>query len=887
MKSISFQVLLVLTLFFTSCITGKKTAKYFQDKEAQQNTITLKDIKITPTRKDNFRTTPIRSMDILHMDLDVRFNWGKHECIGKETILLKPYFYAQDSIVLDAKNMIFDGITVTDMRDNPIQYLVNYDKKILKIQLEKKIPSQDSIKLSISYVASPDLKEKGGSRAIKDDKGLYFINTDNQEPYKPIQLWTQGETESNSCWFPTIDKPNEKFTSKLSITVNKELTTLSNGALINSITNETQRTDTWENTQPMSAYLIMMAVGNFISTKDQWRGKEVSYYLEPDYSPYARSIFNNTSDMLEYYSNRLGVEYPWNKYAQVVVRDYVSGAMENTSATLHGEFVQKNNRELIDNDNDGIIAHELFHQWFGDLVTCKSWSHLVLNEGFATYGEQLWIEHKEGKDASLRKCYNTINRYISYAKNASDDAIVNFNYKDKEDMFNTLTYQKGSRVIHLLRSILGDDAFFLGLKNYLTHYAFNNAELDDLRKEFENVSGQDLRPFFQQWFLQGGHPIIDLRYDYIDSLGLLAVTVEQKQTSDVGLFQFPLAFKVTQGRLSKIYNFQIDKKKEVFYVKKIDIDNPDRVDVNVDPEAIFIGEIIDHKPFFNHILTYNRATNYIEKVRSLKELSLLQNQNDSVRFTLLSAINDADDDIRLKALEWINWKNPDNLLKTKDILINIARNDNHAEVRSKAVEILSDTKSPELMNVYFDLVNDSSYTVAGEALQAIFRIIPEEAYRQCPRLEKDARGKLFSTISDIYASSGTLNDTAFFNSNLMRVYGSRRSALLTDYTSLILRQQNDELNQLHIQRLTLHAQSSMYSTVRVTAIKQLKSIKDYYTQLESKTTDPALKSQYKLSIDQLTQSIDSIIAQEKDAEVISQLKFSGIIPANYEIKSEE
>jgi aminopeptidase N len=436
----SWWIILLISLII-ACSPSRKTARYFKQKEAEQLQIKLHDVRITPTRKDDFRTTPRKIIDILHMDLAVQFNWENHTCIGKETLWLKPYFYETDSIILDAKNMIFDKIIVTDQHNNNIMYLTNYDKKNLHLKLEKKVSKYDTIKLELSYKANPDEKESHGSKAIKDDKGLYFVNTNKQEPFKPMQLWTQGETEANSCWFPTIDKPHEKFTSKLAMTVENQFTTLSNGLLINSTSEGNMRTDVWENKQPMSAYLTMMAVGNFIATKDQWNGKEVSYYLEPAYSPYARNIFKNTIEMMQYYSDRLGVTYPWDKYAQVVVRDYVSGAMENTSATLHGEFVQKNNRELIDADNDGIIAHELFHQWFGDLVTCESWSHLVLNEGFATYGEQLWLEHKLGKDAALQKSYNTINKYLNYAKNNSDDAIINFNYKDKEDMFNTITYQ--------------------------------------------------------------------------------------------------------------------------------------------------------------------------------------------------------------------------------------------------------------------------------------------------------------------------------------------------------------------------------------------------------------------------------------------------------------
>jgi aminopeptidase N len=446
-----------------------------------------------------------------------------------------------------------------------------YDFYTMLAQLEKKYNHNDTLLITIQYTAKPDEKEKGGSAAIKDDKGLYFINTSMKESYKPTQIWTQGETESNSCWFPTIDNPNEKFTSTLSVSVNKEMTILSNGEKTSSVIEGNTKTEKWENKLPMPAYLTMMAIGEFDIIVDSLNGKEVSYYLEKQYAPYARNIFKHTPEMIAFFGEKLGFQYPWNKYVQVVVRDYVSGAMENTSATLHGDFVQKNNRQLIDASNDDIIAHELFHQWFGDLVTCKTWSHLVLNEGFATLGEQIWIEHKYGKEEALKKSYNRIQRYINYTNKNSDDAIVNSNYNSQEDMFNVLTYQKGASVLNLLKNEIGEDAFFLGLKNYLTTYQFSNTEIDDLKKEFEKVIGRELNLFFNQWFLRGGHPILDIRYVYNDSSKLAQVIVEQVQKNEVGLFNFPLEFKIKQGNKTQSFVFQIEKKKEIFFVEKLDL----------------------------------------------------------------------------------------------------------------------------------------------------------------------------------------------------------------------------------------------------------------------------------------------------------------------------
>jgi len=868
---------IVLIGILSACSTTQKLANYFDhNKPDPIQKINLNPVRITPSRTDNARVAADRKMDILHMDLDVKFVWGLHQCIGTATILMKPYFYPTDTILLDAKSMVFDGIKINDKSGNEIQYLVDYNKKVLKLILERKLTQQDSIILTLKYTASPDDKEAGGSAAIRDDKGLYFINTNNKEPNKPIQIWTQGETESNSCWFPTIDKPNEKFTSTLTMHVNKNYTTLSNGELVSSIDEGNLRADKWVNKLPMSAYLIMMAIGDFTKTTDYLNGKEVSYYLEPAYESAARENFGCTPEMIDFYSNKLGVEYPWNKYAQVVVRDYVSGAMENTSATLHGESVQKNARELVDGNNEGIISHELFHQWFGDLVTCNSWSHLTLNEGFAAYGEQLWLEYKYGADASLQKSYTTMNRYVDYAKNQNDGPIVNFNFVDKEDMFNTLTYQKGSRVYHLLRSIIGDEAFFLGLKNYLTHYGYANAEMGDLQKEFETITGLDLRPFFDQWFYNGGHPVIDIRYDYNDSTKLLGVYIEQKQNADVGLFKFPLKFKVSQGNQIKYFTFNIEKRKEVFYVQKLIEADHSIPSVFVDPDATFLGEMIDNKSFINHIQTYNTASNYLEKVRPLKALSLVQTQADTIRYTMLSAMQDNNEDIRLKALQWLDWTKKDNFIRAKSLLQNIAKTDKFASVRAEALQVLGNAQDSSLITFFSDCLTDSSYTVVAKALQAIDRINNAEAIRICPTLEADARGKLFEAISSIYANSKDTSWFAFYRKNMMQVFNRKRAKLVEDYTALALGNNMDATLMGCTDLLKERASTDTYPYVRYMGMKCLYDIKERYAKVSKQTKDPSYKTHLSDQSEKINHDLQLIIQQENDKYVLDLLKTNGV-----------
>src|SRR5476651_1283927 len=459
-----------------------------------------------------YRASAPKINDLVHTKLDVHFDYKKRYMYGKEWVTLKPHAYPTDSLRLDAKGMDIKNISVVKAgKIYPLKF--SYDSLSLAITLDKKYAPNESYTVFIDYTSKPNELKVKGSAAINDAKGLYFINPDGTEKNKPIQIWTQGESESSSAWFPTIDKPNQKTTDEITMTVPAKYVTLSNGRLASQKVNgDGTRTDTWKMELPHAPYLFMMAVGDFKITKDQWHGKEVSYYLEPKFAPYAKDIFGFTPEVIDFYSKTLGVDFPWNKYAQIVVRDYVSGAMENTTATLHGVYVQGTHRELIDayyNDGRSTIAHELFHQWFGDYVTAESWSNLTVNESFADFSETLWAEHKYGQDAGDAHSYTDMQNYMRQPGNDKKN-LVRFYYDDKEDVFDAVTYQKGGTILNMLRNYLGRDAFYKGLGIYLKTNAFKNGEAHQLRLALEEASGKDLNWFFNEWYFGAGHPIMGI-----------------------------------------------------------------------------------------------------------------------------------------------------------------------------------------------------------------------------------------------------------------------------------------------------------------------------------------------------------------------------------------
>jgi aminopeptidase N len=422
-----------------------------------------------PTVLPRYNPSQKRVNDLLHTKLDLKFDWQKEQVIGKATLRFKPYFYPTRTLTLDAKYLNFQKITF-EGKNEPLKYAYEDSLQVV-IDLGRMYNSNEEYAIYIEYTATPTAT--GGSAAITSNQGLFFIDPRNEDPEKPSQIWTQGETNWNSRWFPTIDYPNERTTQEMYLTVEDKYVTLSNGLLTSSKKNaDGTRTDYWKMDQPHAPYLFMLAVGEFAVVTDKWRDIPLTYYVEPKYKDHAKAIFGNTPEMLEFFSTKLNFKYPWKKLGQIVVRDYVSGAMENTTGIIYGEFIQKTTRELIDNNNDGIVAHEIFHHWFGDYITTESWSNLTMNEGFANYSEYLWAEYKYGKDQADYDLLNTSNGYISAAQGGDRHDLIYFGYEDNEQMFDAHSYNKGGAVLHMLRRYVGEDAFWKALNLYLTQNAY-------------------------------------------------------------------------------------------------------------------------------------------------------------------------------------------------------------------------------------------------------------------------------------------------------------------------------------------------------------------------------------------------------------------------------
>ena len=528
----------------------KSSAKVAGDGVVEVDTLAAEEDFFGAEDELPYQATATRSMDLLHMDLDLSFDWENQQVMGKAKLRLTPYFYPQKIVALDAQDFEFGR--VARIHKGQLETLsYRYDEQEIQIYLPEELTVGDTVELEINYVAFPDRNSGGGSAAISDTKGLYFIDPMDTVPGKPTMLWTQGETQHSSKWFPTIDRPNERLTHNIWLTVPDSMVSISNGRLVRQQKlGNGLRKDHWEMNLPHAPYLVAIAVGDFVKVTASHGDLPLGYYVEKGFEKGAAKVFASTPEMISYFESRLGVPFPWQKYDQIVVRDFVSGAMENTTASIFMEELLLDEREALDSEWDYIIAHELFHQWFGDLVTAESWSNLTLNEAFANYSEYLWNEKRYGQDQADLKLVVEKEGYFAEAE-MDPKELIRFNYADAEDLFDAHSYNKGGLVLHMLRRQLGDAAFFKGLNLYLTQHAFQAVEAHDLRLAMEQVSGQDLNGFFTQWFFAKGHPELEVEVDYSQPENLLLRFSQVQDNLDYPVFQLPITVSWYEGEVRK------------------------------------------------------------------------------------------------------------------------------------------------------------------------------------------------------------------------------------------------------------------------------------------------------------------------------------------------
>ncbi len=788
-----------------------------------------KNPSLPPTQNDTtpawfslYRSSRPLDFRLVHTKLDLRPLFETSQLEGKAWIRLQVGFYPVQRLDLDAKGFTIRRLAMRALDTDSSRWVdlpYSYNRKVVSAKLPKTLAGGTQLEIQMDYLASPDSLNAGaGSAAIQGEKGLYFIRPDSVYPDKPLQVWTQGETDHNSCWFPTIDAPNQKMTQEISIRVDTSMVTLSNGIMAGSTHHEDgTRTDTWSHNLPHAPYLAMIAAGKFSVTKDMWRNIPIHYYVEPQYAPLAAKIFHRTTDMLDYYSKILGVDYPWSSYHQIAVRDFVSGAMENTGAVVFGQWAQRSARDLIDGSAEGTVAHEMFHHWFGDLVTCESWSNLSLNESFATYGTPLWYEYAYGREEADAALEGNLRDYLAESRRKQVD-LIRYYYEDNEDMFDRHSYAKGARILHMLRNEIGNKAFFESLRLYLTKHRFKADEVHDFRLVCEEVTGRDLQVFFNQWFLSKGHPVLSMKYRYDNEAKQCVFNISQKHSSiPAKLFSLPIDLEFYFYDSSTSRRIILEKDQEEF---RFDLPKP--IWTGHDLGRVVLCEYDDQRTFEEFILQFKGGLFYYDRKRALEQL--LRNPrffgawNNPSRVAeameyqdiVRRALRDPSPVIRSMVAESI----PIHVLKEDFLLYKLlgktVESDSRSSVRQRAlVKLIESADSGKALEPgWLDqiLSRDSSLLVASAGLRGLVKDQPAKALSIARGLEGEPT--MIGALMDFYAQHGESQDLLFIEKSLLQLRDARSQRQFTGwlkaYNKAVLRLEQKSRGLALYEKLSQH-----------------------------------------------------------------------------------
>ncbi len=694
-----------------------------------------------------------RNIDIKHVAIDLRFDWDKQQAYGNTIVTLAP-FKDTDKITLDAAQMQISSVTTASGTPLKFVYAGGEADDNLQITLDRVYKSGEDVAVKIDYRTSYVNKADADTAIGSFGRGIRFIKPTDDQPKKPRQIWSQGESEFNRYWFPSYDAPNDFRTSELRATVEKPYIVISNGKLVETKDNtDNTRTFYWKMDTPYSNYLTSIVIGDFTEIKNgEYDGVPVYAYGYPSEAKEVAETTKRVPAMIKFFSEKTGVKYAYPKYSQAVVEDF-GGGMENISATTQIEEMIHDDREMLDEDSDSLQSHELAHQWFGDFVTTRDWGQIWLNESFATYFQGLWDEESKGEDYYLNK--DIRKNHEEVLKTWADGnrrPIVTKYYANKDAMFDSYAYPGGGSVLHTLRKHLGDELFFKSLKKYLTDNAHQPVSTEDLRIAIEETTGQSMDWFFDQWLYKMGHPVFVVTKSYDAAARKLTLNVKQMQKIDPNN-QYP------QTEFFQAYvDVEIDGNMQRIWIKP-QVENVYTFDSASEPKLVNF----DYQDALLKELTFDKSTDEL--------IYQLANDKDSLGRSwamgeLVKKVADAPTD-KIKVLDALRTEiSKDSLsinrqdavgammsviaagaksqgdFKLDDATVSVlqtAAKDQNSLVRAAAFEALGATGDAKYAGLYLSALNDPSYTVVDNAAGALGATKDAKAY--------DALVKLTNTDS--------------------------------------------------------------------------------------------------------------------------------------------
>lgn len=697
-----------------------------------------------------------RTIDVKHIAVDLKFDWEKEQALGVSTVTVAP-FKDTDRIYLDAAYMTINSVKVADGSDLKFNYAGKDADDNLEIILPRVYRRGEDVTVKIGYATNYVNTADADTAIGSFGRGLRFIKPTKREPNKPLQIWSQGETEFNRYWFPSYDSPNDFRTSELRATVDKKYSVISNGKMVEDKDNgDGTHTVYWKMDIPYSNYLTSIVVGEYAEVKNgEYQGIPVYAYGYKNETKEVAATTRNIVDMVKFFSEKTGVKYPYPKYAQTMVEDF-GGGMENISATTQIEEMIHDERELLETDSEGLQAHELAHQWFGDYVTTRDWGQIWLNESFATYFDALYQQYKKGHEHFIYdEVRNNQLQVLQTWKDGNRRPIVTKYFANKDAMFDNYAYPGGASILHMLRKHLGDENWWKAINHYLTSNAHQPVSTEDFRIAIEEATGQSMDWFFDQWLYRMGHPVFEVSKSYDAAAKKLTLNVKQTQKLDV-----TNDFPQTQF-FQSVVEVEIDDHIERVWIKP-QAENVFTFDaatepklVNFDYEGTIFKELDFEKPTDELIYQMLNDKDIIGRRWAMEELSAVAAGDDiseadqtKIAAALRKAL-ESDQSWRIKraAMDELGsiliQKNqagiPTGAVKLDDAtaaaLLNTAKNEN-ALTRGDAIEFLGYTGDAKYASVYLSALEDRSYYVIDRAAVALAKTKDKRAYDAFQKLLK-------------------------------------------------------------------------------------------------------------------------------------------------------
>jgi aminopeptidase N len=688
--------------------------------------------------------SPSRSYRTTHTALDLEIDLVGQRIAGHVAHSIRSLRDGLEEIPLNCVGLVIDSVRVDGGRAR-FDYPVSAGRSTSWMAGAQEAVADDQL---VIHLSAPLARDAGATVAIyyhgQPKIGLYWIQPEKGIPDKRHEVWSQGEGEDNRYWIPCNDYPNDKATFEGRFRVPRGFTAISNGTLVEKKEAGDHTEFYWKLDQPQVSYLIMLAVADYKTYETRWRDVPVMYVVPPgtDDATILRG-YGLTPDMMEYMSTLIGIDYPYSKYAQVVVQDFIYGGMENTSATTMNMRTLYDERTELTRNEVNLVAHELAHQWWGDMVTCREWSHMWLNEGFATYYAYLYKEHREGDDAFRYQMRNAHNDVVNADNTEPRPMVVDF-YNRTDARNNAHVYVKGASLLHMLRFLLGDRLYHETIRHYGEAHRFDVVETHDLTRAVKDVTGENLDWFFEQWAFLAGHPKFRVTKSWDRTASVLHLKVEQTQKTGglVPVFRVPVDIEVTWDGGRRVHRVTIEQAEQDYYFHV-----PSEPTMVVFDKGDWILKALDFPKSASELVYELEHGDYMTRVRAAEALGGKGSDARSVPALRAALLADGHYGLRRDAALALGRIGNDAALTALVEGLSVA----DALVRLACVEAMGSFHGNEAAAARLERAfdDDRAYGVRAEAVNSLVKIRSPRAGEVCRRAIGDDSGRSMVRIAGL------------------------------------------------------------------------------------------------------------------------------------------